>query len=104
VARKGRRFFFAPLILRPLFEHPPGPTPEEIRQRALKAAILLRDCSFRAQATPYERAACRNLMRRQALSWREEEVQNDPMLSRVSKEAARSDPGSSESTPPFPAA
>lgn len=59
------------MIFRPLSDHPPGPTDAQLRETALRSAIILRDCSFRAQSTPPERRACRTLMRRQAAQWRQ---------------------------------
>jgi hypothetical protein len=40
------------------------------RALALRAATVLRDCSFRRQSTALERRSCRALMREQALFWR----------------------------------
>lgn len=59
------------MIFRPLTtESPPGPCPDELRATVLQSAILLRDCSFRTQARPDERRACRRLMRGLAMRWR----------------------------------
>ena len=57
------------------------PTPARSSERAdiepshpaLKAAVVLRDCSFRQHASLEERQACRTLMREQALQWRHPE-------------------------------
>ncbi|HVS52372.1 MAG TPA: hypothetical protein VHD62_08455, partial [Opitutaceae bacterium] len=40
------------------------------RAIALGAAIVLRDCSFRARSSSHERLACRTLMREAAITWR----------------------------------
>jgi len=39
------------------------------RTHALSTAIVLRDCSFRAQTMTPERRACRTLMREAAITW-----------------------------------
>jgi hypothetical protein len=59
------------LNLGPLTAHPPGPGPAELRAAALRSAIVLRDCSFRLRSTEAERRACRTVMRRQAMRWRD---------------------------------
>jgi hypothetical protein len=52
-------------------EPSPGPTETQLRQNALRSAMVLRDCSFRTEASTPERRACRALMRRQAAQWRQ---------------------------------
>jgi len=47
-----------------------GPAEAQRRAIALSAAVVLRDCSFRAQSTAGERRACRTLMREAAITWR----------------------------------
>jgi hypothetical protein len=47
-----------------------GVASEQRRDVALSAAIALRDCSLREQATNEERRACRTLMREAAIGWR----------------------------------
>lgn len=42
----------------------------EARDDALRAAIILRDCSLRTRLEPMERDACRQLMRQAAFHWR----------------------------------
>jgi hypothetical protein len=54
-----------------LMEHPPEPGPAELRATALRSAMVLRDCSFRLRSTEAERRACRTVMRRQAMRWRD---------------------------------
>jgi len=41
-----------------------------LRASALRSAIVLRDCSFRARSGVEERRACRTLMREEAVNWR----------------------------------
>lgn len=58
------------MIFYPLTEHAAGPCPDEMRDGALRSAIVLRDCSLRLQSSEEERRACRTLMRGQAQQWR----------------------------------
>lgn len=41
------------------------------RSKALSAAIVLRDCSFRTRSSAIERTSCRKLMREAAIRWRQ---------------------------------
>ena len=59
------------MMLRAPTEHPAGAARELLRARALRSAIILRDCSFRIQSTGLQRRACRTLMRRQAAEGRQ---------------------------------
>lgn len=51
-------------------------SPEEIRGNALASAIMLRDCSLRAQTTNPTRRICRTMMRAQAIKWRQPPAEN----------------------------
>ena len=57
------------MIFRALAKRQPS-TPEVLRASALRSALILRDCSFRAQSSIAERRACRILMRQRAAQWR----------------------------------
>jgi DNA-binding ferritin-like protein len=45
-------------------------SPGDFRGQALASAIVLRDCSLRAEMSHPTRRACRTLMRTQAINWR----------------------------------
>lgn len=59
------------MIFLPLADDSLALTDARLRESALRSAIILRDCSFRAQSSVPERRACRTLMRRQAAQWRQ---------------------------------
>ena len=44
---------------------------EDFRDKALSAAVVLRDCSLQPTISPATRRACRTLMREQAGKWRQ---------------------------------
>lgn len=46
-------------------------SPAAIRANALGSAIVLRDCSLRRELSFPMRRACRDLMRAQAIKWRQ---------------------------------
>jgi hypothetical protein len=59
------------VIYRPLAAVDDGPTTADIKSRALKSAIALRDCSFNpANSSPVNKS-CRKVMRQQAKKWRD---------------------------------
>ena len=49
---------------------------EEMRSRALAAAIELRECSLRAHTSHPTQRACRTVMREQAFKWRQPPASN----------------------------
>ena len=65
------------MIFRPLTEHPPGPTVDELRARALTSAVALRDRSLDAKLADELRRACRTVMRHQAMKWRNAEAEGE---------------------------
>jgi hypothetical protein len=52
------------------YRHPNEASPDYIRASALASAVVLRDCSLRADLSYPTRRACRTLMRAQAGKWR----------------------------------
>ena len=50
---------------------------DNLRDRVLWSAVVLRDCSLRAQTSPATRRACRTVMREQAIKWRRTKVVGD---------------------------
>lgn len=53
------------------YHDPNDCSPDEVRATALGSAIVLRDCSLRREMSFTTRRACRDLMRGQAIKWRE---------------------------------
>jgi hypothetical protein len=60
-------------MTKPSISVPPSPAclPPDPRGTALAAAILFRNCAVRLRASNATRAACRKVMREQALKWRD---------------------------------
>lgn len=54
-----------------IFDTPRGSTIDDLRAQALGLAIVLRNCALRVETSAAGRRACRFLMRRQAIQWRQ---------------------------------